>query len=68
LSDPGKPETKDICERASQAREHAMGEVEFDRLLDAVRVAIAPNSTSSAAFRLTRRPPRGLMTTIRFGR
>jgi hypothetical protein len=42
LSYPGKPERKDICDLALPNEERAMGEVEFDRLLDAVQAAIGP--------------------------
>jgi hypothetical protein len=43
LSDPGKPATKQFCDGASRLRESViMSEVEFDRLLDVVRTAIAP--------------------------
>jgi hypothetical protein len=42
LSDPGKRTTNPFCNGVSHAREaKAMSEVEFDRLLEAVRTAIA---------------------------
>jgi hypothetical protein len=43
LSDPLNAATKDFCDRALWKRpERAMSEVEFDRLLEAVRMAIEP--------------------------
>jgi hypothetical protein len=43
LSGLFNPETKDFCDRALRENpESAMSEVEFNRLLEAVRVAIEP--------------------------
>jgi hypothetical protein len=42
LNDPFNLKPKDFCDRALSNPESAMSEVEFDRLLEAVKMAIEP--------------------------